>query len=412
MTTQAYDDRDAGTNGTVWHEAYPELGTGPIPIEPCVSPEYFELERERIYKQTWLNVGRIEQLPRPGDYFVKDLPVCDTSIILTRGRDGALHAFHNMCSHRGNKIVWDKKGSCQNFTCKFHGWSYGLNGDLRFVPDEARFCDLKKDRLGLTPIRVDVWEGFIFINLNPTPTETLQEHLGELGAGLEGYPFAQLTTRYAWHTELKANWKVLKDAFHEAYHVPFLHKRSLPDSFTSPDNPYAHAFAFKLYERNHRMSVFGNPGHQPSPVELLAHRFGSSIVRRDWEMDDLPPGVNPTRSPFWAFDANMIFPNFDVFVFDGTYLTHHFWPLAPDRTLWEVKTYFPDARNAAQRFSQEYSKVLLREALLEDASTLEATQSMLASGAKKEFVLQDQELLVRHGHKVIEDMVGFYRAKA
>ena len=69
--------------------------------------------------------------------------------------------------------------------------------------------------------------------------------------------------------------------------------------------------------------------------------------------------------------------------FDGTYLTHHFWPLAPDRTLWEVKTYFPDARNAAQRFSQEYSKVLLREALLEDASTLEATQSMLASGAKK-----------------------------
>ena len=315
MTTQAHNDRDAGTNGTVWHEAYPELGTEPIPIEPCVSPEYFELERERIYKQTWLNVGRIEQLPRPGDYFVQDLPVCDTSVILTRGREGALHAFHNMCSHRGNKVVWDQKGSRQNFTCKFHGWSYGLNGDLRFVPDEARFCDLKKGRLGLTPVRVDVWEGFIFINLNPTPTETLQEHLGELGAGLEGYPFAQLTTCYAWHTELKANWKVLKDAFHEAYHVPFLHKRSLPDSFTSPDNPYAHAFAFKLYARNHRMSVFGNPGHQPSPVELLAHRFGSSIVRRDWEMEGLPPGVNPTRSPFWAFDANMIFPNFDVFVF-------------------------------------------------------------------------------------------------
>ena len=74
MTTQAHNDRDAGTNGTVWHEAYPELGTEPIPIEPCVSPEYFELERERIYKQTWLNVGRIEQLPRPGDYFVQDLP--------------------------------------------------------------------------------------------------------------------------------------------------------------------------------------------------------------------------------------------------------------------------------------------------------------------------------------------------
>ncbi len=412
MATHGRSDSGAGAHSPVWHEAYPELGTGPIPIEPCVSQEYFDLERERIYKQTWLNVGRVEQLSRPGDYYVKDLPSCDTSVILTRSRDGTLHAFHNMCSHRGNKLVWDQSGTCQHLTCKFHGWSYGLNGDLRFVPDAGRFYDLKKDRLGLTPVRVELWEGFIFINLNPTPTETLQEHLGELGAGLAGYPFAHLTTCYAWHTELKANWKVLKDAFHEAYHVPFLHKRSLPDAFTSPDNPYAHAFAFQLYERNHRMSVFGNPGHQPSPVEFLAHRFGASIVKRDGEMDALPPGVNPTRSPFWAFDANMIFPNFDVFVFDGTYLTHHFWPLAPDRTLWEVKTYFPDAGNAAQRFSQEYSKVLLREALLEDASTLEATQSMLASGAKKAFVLQDQELLVRHGHKVIEDMVGFYRARA
>ena len=410
MPTSAQNGQDSNTNGKVWHNDYPELGTEPIPIEPCVSQEYFELERERIYKKTWLNVGRVEQIRNPGDYFVKDLPVCGTSVIVTRGKDGAVNALHNMCSHRGNKMVWDHAGTCQNFTCKFHGWSYGLDGSLKFVPDEESFFALQKDQLGLTPITVDVWEGFVFINLNPEPPETLKEHLGELGAGLEGYPFEKLTTCYAWHTELKANWKVLKDAFHEAYHVAFLHKRSLPDSFTSPDNPYAHAFAFKLYERNHRMSVFGNPDHQPSPVELLAHRFGSSIVKRDWNMGELPSGVNPTRSQFWAFDANMIFPNFDVFVFDGTYLTQHFWPLAPGRTIWEVRTYFPPVQNAAHRFSQEYSKILLREALLEDASTLEATQSMLASGAKKEFVLQDQELLVRHGHKVIEDMVGFYRA--
>ena len=89
MAIQTHNDGAAGTNGRVWHEAYPELGTGPIPIEPCVSAAYFELERERIYKKTWLNVGRIEQLPRPGDYCVKDLPVCDTSVILTRDRDGS-----------------------------------------------------------------------------------------------------------------------------------------------------------------------------------------------------------------------------------------------------------------------------------------------------------------------------------
>ena len=399
---------DSQANGKIWHTDYPELGTGPIPIEPCVSPAYFAQEREKIFKQFWLNVGRLEQIPQPGDYFVKDLPVCHTSVLVVRGRDGRVRAFHNMCSHRGNKVVWDRGGRCQALTCKFHGWSYGLDGGLRFVPDEDNFFGLEKNQLGLSPIISESWEGFIFINLSPQPRETLQEQLGELGAGLAGYPFDKLSTCCSWTTEIRANWKVIKDAFHEAYHVPFIHKRSLPDSFTSKDNPFAHAFAFQLYERNHRMSVFGNPEHTPSPVELLAQRFGSSIVNRDWDMDRLPPGVNPTRSRFWAFDANMFFPNFDVFVFDGTYLTHHFWPLAVDRTLWEVRTYFPQAENAAQRFSQEYSKVLLRDALLEDASTLEATQSMLASGAKTRFVLQDQELLVRHAHTVIEEIVGFY----
>ena len=74
MTTQIQN----GLDSKVWHDDYPELGTGPIPIEPCVSQEYFELERERIYKKTWLYVGRVEQIPNPGDYFVKDLSVCGT----------------------------------------------------------------------------------------------------------------------------------------------------------------------------------------------------------------------------------------------------------------------------------------------------------------------------------------------
>ncbi len=392
-----------------WTLEYADLGTDPVPIEPCISPEYFALERERIFRRVWLNVGREEQLLKPGDYFVQDLPVCRTSLLVVRGKDGAVCAFHNMCSHRGNKLMWHGQGTCQTFACKFHGWTYSLEGRLTFVPDEDFFFHLRKEDHGLTPVATDTWEGFIFVHLDPHPPETLQEYLGVLGEGLRGYPFAQLTTCYAWQTEIQANWKVIKDAFQEAYHVAFIHKRSLPDSFTSKDNPLGHAFGFKLYSPHRSMSVYGNPEHKPAAVEALAHRFGTSIVNREFALDRLPPGVNPARNPHWSFDANMIFPNFDVFVFAGTYLTHHFWPLAVDRTLWEVRTYFPRAETLAQRFSQEYSKVLLRDALLEDASTLEATQSVLASGAKTHFILQDQELLIRHSHRVIEEYVRFYR---
>ena len=101
----------------------------------------------------------------------------------------------------------------------------------------------------------------------------------------------------------------------------------------------------------------------------------------------------------------MIFPTFFVVVSEGTYFTHQFWPLAVDRTIWESTTYFPKAKNLAQRFSQEYSRIIFRDIFLEDARTVEETQSVLSSGAKNEFLLQDYELLVRHSHNVVLNMI-------
>jgi phenylpropionate dioxygenase-like ring-hydroxylating dioxygenase large terminal subunit len=410
MTAVATSRIGATSNGKTWHAQYPELGTEPVPIEPYISPEYFALERERIFRKAWLNVGREEEIPKPGDYLVKDLPACGTSILIVRGKDGRIRAFHNVCSHRSNKLMWNRGGSCQMFACKFHGWTYGLEGQLIFVPDEESFFDLKKGELGLTPVTTDTWEGFIFINLDPQPKESLKEYLGEIGETLKGYPFAEYSaTCYSWTTELRANWKILKDAFQEAYHVAFLHKRSLPDSFTSKSNPFAHGTDCKLYPRHRKMSVYGNMEHRPTPVEEIAFQFGSLIIRNDFSMDRLPAGVNPTRNPSWALDLNVIFPNFFVDVSDGTYFTYNMWPLAVDRTLWEVRAYYPKAQSAGQRFSQEYSKVIFRDVIMEDCSTLEQTQSVLASGAKTHFVLQDQELLIRHDHKVHEEFVGFYK---
>jgi len=401
---------DGAPNGKTWHAQYPELGTGPVPIEPYISQEYFDRERERIFRKVWLNVGREEEIPKPGDYLVKDLPVCGASILVVRGKDGRVRAFHNVCSHRSNKLVWSRGGSCQMFACKFHGWTYGLEGQLSFVPDEGSFFNLKKGELGLTPVAADVWEGFVFVNLDPQPKESLKEYLGEMGESLRGYPFADYSaTCFSWTTELRANWKILKDAFQEAYHVAFLHKQSIPDSFTSKSNPFCHGLDYRLYPRHRKMAVYGNMEHRPTPVEGMAFRFGSLVIRNDFSMDNLPPGVNPTRDSSWSLDLNVIFPNFFVDVSEGTYFTYNMWPLAVDRTLWEVRTYYPKAKTAGQRFSQEYSKVIFRDVIMEDCSTLEQTQSVLASGAKTHFVLQDQEILIRHDHKVHEDFVGFYR---
>src|SRR6516165_11153280 len=86
-----------------WTEHYPELGTAPVSYEDSRSPEFYERERRAIFKRVWLNVGRVEQLPRVGSYFTKQLDVLNTSLIIVRDRDDRIRAFHNVCRHRGNR---------------------------------------------------------------------------------------------------------------------------------------------------------------------------------------------------------------------------------------------------------------------------------------------------------------------
>ncbi|HVN52460.1 MAG TPA: Rieske (2Fe-2S) protein, partial [Acidimicrobiales bacterium] len=151
-----------------WTEHYPELGTGPVSYEDSTSPEFYERERRAVFARVWLNVGRVEQLPRAGSYFTKQLEVLNTSLIIVRGRDDRVRAFHNVCRHRGNRLVYvddprdETSGSCRQFTCKYHGWRYGLDGSLAFVQQEQEFFNLDKSEAGLVPAHCDVWAGFIF----------------------------------------------------------------------------------------------------------------------------------------------------------------------------------------------------------------------------------------------------------
>ncbi|MFZ0227768.1 MAG: Rieske (2Fe-2S) protein, partial [Mycobacterium sp.] len=172
---------DAGS----WTQNYPELGTAPVDYTDSIDPAFFEAEREAIFKRTWLNVGRVERLPRTGSYFTKELPSAGKgiSVILVKTKDGSVKAFHNVCRHRGNKLVWndfpqeETSGTCRQFTCKYHAWRYNLDGDLTFIQQEDEFFDVDKSDYGLVPVRCELWEGFIFINFD-NHAKPLADYLG------------------------------------------------------------------------------------------------------------------------------------------------------------------------------------------------------------------------------------------
>lgn len=393
-----------------WHDDYPELGTDPIPIEPYVSPEHFELEREHIFTKVWINACRVEKIPNPGDFWVKDLPICGTSVMIVRGEDGVIRAFHNVCPHRGNKVTYEQAGTNRYFVCRFHGWAFDLEGSLDDVPDEENWFDLDKQCHGLKPIHVDEWAGFVFVNLDPDPVMSLQDYLGEAASSLGAYPFDETSAQpYTFRSVVKANWKLVKDAFQEVCHTPFQHHRSLPDGFVSEENPYTHVIDMRLYGPHGRASLFGNHDHLPSPVQALAYAHGSTLVSAVFSGESpatQPVGVNPTNSPHWAFELTVFFPCFFVGVTDGNYFAHQFLPIDIDHTEIEMTAYFPKARNLAQRFSQEYSRVIFRDIFLEDGRQLEETQAMLGSGAYTHFPLKDEELLIRQSHHTVQRMIG------
>jgi len=403
-----------------WTEHYPELGTGPVSYEDSISPEFYKREQAAIFKRAWLNVGRVEQLPRAGSYFTKDIRAAHAAILVVRATGGTIRAFHNICRHRGNKLAWtddprqDTHGVCRQFTCKYHGWRYNLDGALTFVQQEGEFFNLDKERYGLVPVHCEVWAGFIFVNFAPEPEQPLREFLGPMVTDLEGYPFEKQTARFGYSTTINANWKLYVDAFAEFYHAPVLHAKQSPEKYSAAARQAGFEAPHYQIDGPHRLvSTSGvrfweMDAELVKPMEILTR----SGLFGPWDAIDLgemPRGVNPAKCDPWGLDSFQLFPNFVILIWSqGWYLTYHYWPTSYNAHIFEGNVYFLPARNVRERIAQEMAAVTFKEFALQDSNTLEATQMMLETRYVDRFLLNDQEILCRHLHLAVRDWVSTY----
>ncbi len=385
-----------------WVAKYPDLGTAPLPTEPYVSEEYFALERDRVFQRCWLNVGRIEEIPKAGDYFVREIAICRASVLVIRGTDGVVRGFHNVCSHRSNRLVLDERGACgRTLHCRFHNWTYDDKGMLIHVPDEENFHNFDKKDHGLTPVNTDIWEGFIFIHLGFDPDESLREYLGGVADRLDGCPFHEMKLFQTYRVEEQANWKVGLDAQNELYHFPMLHGRALGNQFMVNGERQCRYLDVTLFKRHSTWSCEYNPDQKPTPLTKKLFAFDGII--RSFEIPRM----------IGDMDYFTVFPNFVILLYrlgtTAAYVTYQFWPLSVDRTIWETSIYFREPLTIREKLRHEYFKRISLDTLQEDSAAHETVQAGLASRAKSHVVLQDSEIPIRYFHKVLEDCVGFYQ---
>jgi phenylpropionate dioxygenase-like ring-hydroxylating dioxygenase large terminal subunit len=381
------------------------LSTAPVTLEPYRSPDFYALEREKIFRRSWLMLARIEELPEAGNFVRKEIEVCDASVVLTRTSDGKIHAFHNVCSHRGNQIVLEEAGTASRLMCRYHNWTYANDGRLLAIPDERSFFNVDKRKCGLASIACEVWEGWIFVNLDPDPEVDLATFLGDFGSYLSGIKYQSASNPLVVRAELDCNWKVVSDAFSESYHIPAIHPKTIGATFSSKDNPFAHVLDVKFFGPHRFVSMYGNADYRPGPDHLVealafgASQTGSVIAAAPSKeaasfLDH--PSINPTRSTRLAMDVNHIWPNTHLDTGPGGFWTHQFWPRNYHRTRHEIRFYAPRATNVRERFAQECYVSRVVEVLLEDLSNVARVQRGIESRGKDFMQLQDNEVLIRH----------------
>jgi choline monooxygenase len=190
-----------------------------LPASCYADPAFHAFERDAVFGHSWQLVGREEQVVAAGDHIVAE--VGGVPLVVVRGDDGVLRALHNVCRHRAGPLATcDGKGA-RALTCKYHGWTYALDGALRGAPEMGRAQGFDVAAVALPPAQVAVWRGLVFAALgNVSPFETLV-------AGIETRLASSEKLEFAHHVgyEIACDWKVYVDNFLEGYHLPHVHPR-------------------------------------------------------------------------------------------------------------------------------------------------------------------------------------------
>lgn len=349
------------------------------------SPALLELEKEHLFRTHWQIVGHVSDIPNEGDYLTMD--VVGERALVVRGKDGVVRGFHNICRHRGSRVVADRQGTCRNaLVCPFHGWVYNLDGTLRGAARPRSFPDLDKTEFGLMPLDLEVWMGFVFIRFRRGPQPSVAELLAPIEEEFGHYGAAGMRPSYGiWTQQTPVNWKSVRDVDNEGYHVAMAHP-ALQDLYGSTyhDEPFlngvSRSFAAYNPHAGRRWSVARYINVSPEATRLPQH------LRKAWI--------------YYG-----IFPNAVLAVTPETVQFYQEFPLSTSETLLRGAIYRYADETREQAAARYLAFRIDRDTMAEDVQLSVWSNESMLSDAFSGFYLSDLEYGVRTHHDHIRKLV-------
>ncbi len=331
-----------------YRESLAEAGT--IPSRWYTDARFLELETERLFSRHWQPVGRTEMVARAGDFFTTEL--AGEPLVITRSKDGSLRGFFNVCKHRAGPVA-SGRGNRSSLQCRYHGWTYGLDGRLLSAPEFDGVAGWNKKDVCLTPVAVAQWGPVIYANLRPA-APSLESVLGPIMAEVEekGIPIETMSFIERRDYIIDCNWKVYVDNYLEGYHIPIAH----PGLFREVDYDNYFVETLSGYSKQHA------PMRPASDVEALNR--DRRFMRTEAEEEALY---------YWVFPNTMF--NF----YPDNMQLNVIIPLDHERTLTIFEWYFEQPGTGGGWESMQQSIAFSDEVQREDIEICETVQKGLRS---------------------------------
>ncbi len=349
---------------------------------------FYELEMEHIWRKTWLLAAHLDEIPEAGCFRLWDN--AGQPVLIVHGEDDEIRAFYNTCSHRGAPLVTEASGKSPRLICKYHAWTYGLDGSLQAVRNPEDFRGLDKSCRGLSAVRCERFGNLIFVNFDDE-APSLEEWLGPIAEEWREFQFdrCRLTGRHIF--DLNCNWKIAMEANTEVYHVPLIHPTTVAPILDDRRNVNT------LYPNGHARMVA--PGHEDGPLPRSTDpRAGLPEIETVGEI-----GRTCTQS-------YGIFPNWVSPLNERTIPPLLFWPNGINKSRIETWTMVHDWGSGPKpKILNQWTNAdgsELSPVLLEDTQFGEAIQKSVESYGFKGVPLSYQEARIYHWHQSADQLIG------